>query len=341
LIAHLREHHPRVRPPTLRRIALRAAAIEEVARYFGDILDAVRPRLALISCWSSLVGMGTACGPGGVRPRGRSRPRHSDCGCRSGPIGTRSVPVLDEFRGVNEMEAVRQVQAGSPGKVYEAIAAVTAEMAREGIAKGRRNQQQGYQFRGIDDVYNALSPVLARHRLCILPRVTERVVQERETQRGGVLFYVTVKVEFDFVSAEDGSTHTVSTFGEAMDSADKATNKAMSAAYKYAAFQTFCIPTEGDNDADATTPEVGRKVTKAPAAAPKTEHPPIAAEDLPQDYFDLVDELEAARTKEELRQWALGTTARRAALPKGAQAKLRELTIEHQNSIKAAQMAAA
>jgi hypothetical protein len=239
------------------------------------------------------------------------------------------------------MEAVRQFQAGAPGKVYEAIAAVTAEMAKEGIAKGRRNQQQGYQFRGIDDVYNALSPVLAKHRLCILPRVTERVVQERETARGGVLFYVTVRVEFDFVSADDGSVHTVCTYGEAMDSADKATNKAMSAAYKYAAFQTFCIPTEGDNDADATTPEVTKKATKPAPAEPKVEHEPVAAEDLPQDYFDLVDELEAATSKEELRRWALDTTARRAALPKAAQSKLRELTIEHQNSIKQAHMAAA
>ncbi len=240
------------------------------------------------------------------------------------------------------------------GKVYSAIAAVTAEMAKEGIAKGRRNQQQGYQFRGIDDVYNALSPMLAKHQLCILPRVTERVVQERETQRGGVLFYVTVRVEFDFVSALDGSVHTVCTYGEAMDSADKATNKAMSAAYKYAAFQTFCIPTEGDNDADAMTHEPTKKVERAPAgrpvardgtdaaaaAAPQTAHEPVAAEDLPEDYFALVDELDATETKEDLRKWALGTTARRAALPKGAQAKLRELTIEHQNSIKQASMAA-
>jgi hypothetical protein len=229
----------------------------------------------------------------------------------------------------------------SIGKVYSAIAAVTAEMAKEGIAKGRRNQQQGYQFRGIDDVYNALSPMLAKHQLCILPRVTERVVQERETQRGGVLFYVTVRVEFDFVSALDGSVHTVCTYGEAMDSADKATNKAMSAAYKYAAFQTFCIPTEGDNDADATSHEPTKKVERAPAAAAsQTAHEPVAAEDLPEDYFALVDELEATETKEDLRKWALGTTARRAALPKGAQAKLRELTIEHQNSIKQASMAA-
>ena len=73
------------------------------------------------------------------------------------------------------------------------------------------------------------------------------------------MFYVTVEVEFDFVCSEDGSTHTVKTFGEAMDRSDKATNKAMSAAYKYAAFQAFAIPTEGDNDADSDTPEVKSK----------------------------------------------------------------------------------
>jgi hypothetical protein len=79
---------------------------------------------------------------------------------------------------------------------------------------------------------------------------------ERESAKGGALFYITVEAEFDFVSAEDGSKHTVRTFGEAMDRGDKATNKAMSAAYKYAAFQAFAIPTEGDNDADAQTHEV-------------------------------------------------------------------------------------
>ena len=141
-------------------------------------------------------------------------------------------------------------------KVYQAINAVQAELAKAGITKDKRNQQQGYNFRGIDDVYNALSPLLAKHGLCILPRILTRDVQERQTQKGGVLFYVTVEAEFDFVAAEDGSTHVVRTFGEAMDSADKATNKAMSAAYKYAAFQAFAIPTEADNDADSHTHEV-------------------------------------------------------------------------------------
>ena len=140
--------------------------------------------------------------------------------------------------------------------VYKAIYAVQAELAQTGITKDRRNQQQGYNFRGIDDVYAAVAPLLAKHGLCILPRVVSREVTERQTQKGGILFYTVVKMEFDFVCAEDGSKHTVTTVGEAMDSGDKSSNKAMSAAYKYAAFQAFAIPTEGDNDADATTHEV-------------------------------------------------------------------------------------
>jgi hypothetical protein len=144
-------------------------------------------------------------------------------------------------------------------KVYEAICAVMEEIGHSGISKGRKNQQQGYNFRGIDDVYNELNSLLSKHKVIMTPRILTRDVAERTTQKGGVLFYVTVEAEFDFISAEDGSKHTVRTFGEAMDSADKATNKAMSAAYKYAAMMVFCIPTEGDNDADAVTHEVAPK----------------------------------------------------------------------------------
>ena len=147
-------------------------------------------------------------------------------------------------------------------KVYQAINAVQADLAKRGISKARTNTFDKYQFRGIDDVYNALSPLLAEHGLCILPRILTRESVERESKGGGALFYVTVEAEFDFVSAEDGSKHTVRTFGEAMDRGDKATNKAMSAAYKYAAFQAFAIPTEGDNDADAVTHEVKRNTHK-------------------------------------------------------------------------------
>lgn len=149
-------------------------------------------------------------------------------------------------------------------KVYQAICQVQRGLAATGISKARRNTQQGYNFRGIDDVYNVLSPMLADAGLCILPRMLARTCEERQTQKGGTLFYVTVEAEFDFVAAEDGSKHTVKTFGEAMDSGDKATNKAMSAAYKYAAMQAFAIPTEGDNDADAHTHDVAPRGRHAP-----------------------------------------------------------------------------
>ena len=153
--------------------------------------------------------------------------------------------------------AVEAVLAPTDGPgVYRAIAEVTGDLAKSGIAKGRKNEQQGYKFRGIDDVYNALSPSLAARKLCMLPRVLSREITERQTRNGGVLFYTVLDVEFDLVAASDGSKHTLRVIGEAMDSGDKSTNKAMSAAYKYACMQAFCIPTEGDNDPDKTTHDV-------------------------------------------------------------------------------------
>lgn len=164
---------------------------------------------------------------------------------------------MDSFRSVRDVLRVPVVPVREVTmNVYNLIAKVSADLCQQGIAKDRRNTQQGYGFRGIDDVYNALAPIISKHGLVILPRVISREVSERMGKTGSSLFYVVVEVEFDFVSSHDGTKHTVKTFGEAMDSGDKATNKAMSAAYKYAAFQTFCIPTEGDNDADATTHEV-------------------------------------------------------------------------------------
>jgi hypothetical protein len=155
--------------------------------------------------------------------------------------------------------------------VYKAINAVQIALAKSGISKDR--QAQTYKFRGIDDVYNAISPLLGEHGLCILPRMIRRECQERLTAKGSAIFYVIVEAEFDFVAAEDGSVHVVRTFGEAMDMSDKATNKAMSAAYKYAAMQAFAIPTEGDNDTE------NHNIEPEPAAAPK----PIGA--LPDKVF--------------------------------------------------------
>ena len=156
-----------------------------------------------------------------------------------------------------------------PPAVYKAIAAVTAELSRAGIAKNQTNEQEGWAFRGIDDVYNALSPLLAKHKLCILPRILQREVQQRRQSNGDNVSHVALKVAFDFVSAQDGSSHEVEIWGEGADRADKATNKALASAYKYAAFQVFCIPIAGQVvDGDAETVVLGSVSNRPPVLEP-------------------------------------------------------------------------
>jgi hypothetical protein len=153
-----------------------------------------------------------------------------------------------------------------PTHVYAAIAAVSKELAEIGISKDRRNEHQGFKFRGVEDVLNTLAPLLPKHGLCIIPRVLSYSCTEGRTEKGKPNFHVFVDVEFDIVAVSDGSTHTARMLGEAMDQQDKAANKAMSAAYKYMAFEVFCIPTEGVlDDADPHTPEPAARETATTA----------------------------------------------------------------------------
>jgi hypothetical protein len=147
--------------------------------------------------------------------------------------------------------------------IFTALVAVSGELVKVGIAKDRKNEQQGFKFRGIDDAMNTVSPILSKHDVVFLPTYEDYPDTERVTGKGSTLIFAKVKGIFTFVSAKDASSVTVTTFGVAMDSGDKATNKAMSAALKYALLQTFLIPTEGEPDADATTQEPS--IPKPPA----------------------------------------------------------------------------
>lgn len=144
----------------------------------------------------------------------------------------------------------------TPGKIYEAISNVMAEIGA--IGKEKKNLQQGFMYRGIDDVMNALQPALVKHKVFIVPEVISEQREERQTQRGGVLFYTRLEIVFRFYTV-DGSFIETKVIGEAMDSGDKATNKAMSIGYKYACFQVFCIPTEEMKDPDAEIHEPAPK----------------------------------------------------------------------------------
>lgn len=141
--------------------------------------------------------------------------------------------------------------------VYSAIVAVSSQMAATGLAKTHFNTVDQYHYRSIDDLLDRLAPLLAKHRLCILPRVLKRLECEREGLGEGLLLHVKLKVAFDIVSADDGSSHRIESFGEALDHADKGTAKAMSAAYKSAMLQAFCVPVSGE-DADGQSPRLKR-----------------------------------------------------------------------------------
>jgi hypothetical protein len=143
--------------------------------------------------------------------------------------------------------------------VYAAINAVSAELARRGIAKAHVNQVDDYKYRSIEDVLERLAPLLAEKRLCVLPRVLERTMTERKDEAAHLLIHVAVRMRFKLVSVDDGSSHNVEAYGEALDPSDKATAKAMTAAYKSAMVQTFCIPVAGSEDADRTSPKVASR----------------------------------------------------------------------------------
>lgn len=126
-------------------------------------------------------------------------------------------------------------------KIYEAIPAIMDEIGH--IGKEKQNQQQGFMFRGIDQVMNTMKPLLAKHGVFVVPEVIDRQREERTTKSGSNLIYSILTVRYHFC-ASDGSEVVATMVGEGMDSADKASNKAMAIAFKYACFQVFCIPTE-------------------------------------------------------------------------------------------------
>lgn len=168
-------------------------------------------------------------------------------------------------------------------EIYAKINAIMREIPA--IGKEKKNMQQGFAYRGIDDVMNALFPLLSKHGVFVVPEVLSTNRSERTTKSGGNMAFTVSTVKYTFY-ATDGSCVCAVTTGEGMDSADKSTNKAMAAAMKYALFQTFCIPTEecANDDPDRETPEAsipgataGRQPAQPSALVCADCHAPIVA----------------------------------------------------------------
>ena len=180
----------------------------------------------------------------------------------------------------NETPVVEPVQssvASGVPHVYQGICDVMSDIAREGIAKNRKNVQQGNQFRGIDDVYNAMCGLFAKNRICVLPVEIECRRHERETSSNKTLYCADVKITFKIVSAVDASFQTIQALGEGSDMGDKTLSKCESIAYKYAVMQAFCIPTQATPDTDNDTPEDSNPRGKQPPATTQRSAPPAAA----------------------------------------------------------------
>ena len=140
--------------------------------------------------------------------------------------------------------------------IYNAISQCMAEIGA--IGKDKTNSQQGFKYRGVDDVMNALSPVMVKNKIFVVPEVLELIREDKVSSKGNKLLYTILKIQYTFF-ADDGSNVIAVVIGEAMDSADKSANKAMSVAFKYACFQVFCIPTEEMIDPDSETHDLKRQ----------------------------------------------------------------------------------
>lgn len=178
-----------------------------------------------------------------------------------------------------------------PLNIYQAITRCMEEIGA--VGKNDLNKQQGFKYRGIDAVMNAINPALVKNHIFIVPEVLEQNREERTTNKGSLLIYSICKIRYTFY-AEDGSSITAVTIGEGMDSGDKATNKAMAVAFKYACFQVFCIPTEElmddpDKESPAPAPKKKSPVQSSAQEAPASVEQMRELEQFVNAYADMCE----------------------------------------------------
>lgn len=142
------------------------------------------------------------------------------------------------------------------GLIYEQIPKIMLDL--KPVGKGQYNQQQRFKYRGIDDVYNALQPLLAKHGVFSTSEIVSRDRREVQTKAGARAYHCVNSYKFTFW-ASDGSSIDIWADGEAMDMGDKASNKCAAIAHKYALLQLFCIPTADLADPDAESPQLSQQ----------------------------------------------------------------------------------
>lgn len=174
--------------------------------------------------------------------------------------------------------------------VYEALSAVMAEV--QAVGKESRNTQQGYVFRGIDAVVNAVGPVLRKHGVIAVPHHSEARYRDVQTSTGKASRECTVSVTYRFYGpAGDFIEATVP--GESMDFGDKGAPKAMSVAYRIVLLQALCIPTD-EPDADSQSYERGQAEQQEWDAARPPDEKAVAL------FADYTKRIDAAASEQDI-----------------------------------------
>jgi hypothetical protein len=198
------------------------------------------------------------------------------------------------------------------------------------VGKGERNAQQGFNFRGIDAVINAVAPALIEHGITVVPNVRTYdfgsvEVGSRRTPMG----HARVVVEYTFHGPE-GDTLMCSAPGEAMDSGDKATAKAMSVAYRTALLQALSLPTtEADPDATTYQRTDTMELTRARVRVQSTwaaQFPGRSPNDIPTDFGSRYGTDINLASAEELNAYAEALGAPAPAAPPSTQEQLQRAT---------------
>lgn len=133
-------------------------------------------------------------------------------------------------------------------EIHEAMAAILDEMPA--VGKDSQNQGQGFSFRGIDAIVNALNPLLGKHGVVPVLHRCELLRWEPRTKG-----YAAVVLNTYRLTARDGSWIETQGLGEGADTFDKAVSKANTMAQKVMLGQTFCLATEDDPDEE--NPDTG------------------------------------------------------------------------------------
>lgn len=116
-----------------------------------------------------------------------------------------------------------------------------------GLPKSGVNPVHRYTYIEAKEVFEAVRKACVSENLVIVPSVISED-RTRTTSRGTPI--TTVNIEITVVDADSGETISMAWCGEAMDSEDKGTQKALTSAMKYGLMKLFLIG-EGEEDPDS------------------------------------------------------------------------------------------